>query len=264
MATCVSIPDNSNRELRHLLIACCILVGLLVSYVLILDAIYDSVWIFLAICSAPAFACLTTLQLVRVARMSTASVHFRAAFFGLFFILGAGAVDILCTLIVSPNLDMEGNLYVRKLLDSGVSLFAVGVFFAVFQFSFLLLFSVVWIAFLKHLPLLLDSIRDSQPKSKWEFLKSATGGAHLTWRQWLLPFKPSEVPLMYHSFWIAAISLVFGLSLFRWYAAGEWLGLFEISDTARHAVILTGVFGTLVVYLVSLAVLSRKPFKHAA
>ena len=153
---------------------------------------------------------------------------------------------------------MEGNLYIRKLLDSGVSLTSVAIFFGVFQLSFILLFAVSWIVFLRHLPLLVKSIQKSRPTTTLEFIKSATGGAHLTWRQWLIPYKPSEFPQIYHTFWIAAISLVLGLSLFRWYAAAEWLGFFEISDLARYTVILSGVFGFLLAYFVVLAKLCSK------
>lgn len=259
MATAVLIPDNSNREIRRLWIASIVLMGILVSSVLILEMAQGSQILFLSMCAAPALAILTAVQLIRVAKISSVTPNRRAVFFGLFFIIGAAVFDVLCTVIISPDLDMEGNLYIRKMLDSGVSLSSVAIFFGVFQFSFVLLFSTTWVSFLRHLPLIIDSVRQSQPTSHLDFVKAATGGAHLTWRQWLVPFKPSEFPSIYHTFWIAAISLVLGLSLFRWYAAAEWLGFFDISDVARHCVILSGVFGSLIAYFVVLARLSRQP-----
>ena len=85
-----------------------------------------------------------------------------------------------------------------------------------------------------------------------DFLKAATGGSHLTMRQWLFPIRPSEAPLLYHYVWLIAIPIVFGISLFRWYAAMEWFGVVEPTDTTRIYVILHGVFSTLVLYLMAL------------
>jgi hypothetical protein len=120
------------------------------------------------------------------------------------------------------------------------------------QSLYITLFCGIWIGFLRHRQIIVDTISVSSPKSWIDFLKAATGGSHLTMRQWLFPLRPSEAPLMYHYVWLIAIPVVFGISLFRWYAAMEWIGLVEPTDYTRPLVIIHGVFSTLVLYFLAL------------
>ncbi|MDQ3331506.1 MAG: hypothetical protein M3552_12770, partial [Planctomycetota bacterium] len=85
--------------------------------------------------------------------------------------------------------------------------------------------------------------------SSWMgFLKAATGGGHLTYRQWLVPLRTNEIPDPYLSVWPAALAACFGTSLFRYWAAAEWLQIVPAETTFRFAVLFVGVCGTLFAY----------------
>ncbi len=56
------------------------------------------------------------------------------------------------------------------------------------------------------------------------FLKAATGGSGLTWRQWLLPMRLSELTDSSYVVWIVAVVLFAG-GVDRWYLGLEWYGL---------------------------------------
>jgi hypothetical protein len=55
-------------------------------------------------------------------------------------------------------------------------------------------------------------------------LKAATGGAKLTWRQWLLPLTYDELHDAYHLFW-AMVAVAVAASAYRWYIGLAWFGL---------------------------------------
>ena len=167
------------------------------------------------------------------------------------FIIGGALTDIAVTVIHSPDLAMEGNLYLRILLDSEHSLAFVYAYAFITQLLYIALFCGLWIGFLKHRWLIVQSVSSSSPRSILEFIKAATGGAHLSVRQWLLPLRMSEIPLLYHYVWVIAIPIVFGISQFRWYVAMEWLGVVEPDFATRVGVALHGVCSSLVVYLLA-------------
>lgn len=173
------------------------------------------------------------------------------------FIVGGAILDIAVTVAYCPDLSMEGNPYVRVLLDSEHSLAFVYLHALVTQSLYITLFCGLWLGFLKHRRTIALTIAAGAPETLLQFVKAATGGAHLTVRQWLLPIRPSEIPLVYHYIWLIAIPIVFGISLFRWYAALEWLGIVEPDSTTRAAIILHGVFSSLVVYFVAMWRLSK-------
>lgn len=200
----------------------------------------------------PLFAAATVWLLDQVSRQGVAFQSRIAATSGVLFILCGAGFDLCVTLFHSPDLAMEGNPYIRALLDSRHSLGFVYLYGSLTQIWFIGLFCAVWLGFLRHARILADSIRAARPRTWLEFLKAATGGGHLTHRQWLLPITPQEVPLLYHSMWATAIAVVFGITLFRWYAGLEWLGVVEPTITLRIGIILTGVMGSLALYFLGL------------
>ena len=93
------------------------------------------------------------------------------------FIIGGALTDIAVTVIHSPDLAMEGNLYLRILLDSEHSLAFVYAYAFITQLLYIALFCGLWIGFLKHRWLIVQSVSSSSPRSILEFIKAATGGA---------------------------------------------------------------------------------------
>lgn len=237
-----------DRELFAVLTSCCLLlVGLA------LDIFCQFMgWLpEHAVLTACIFPVMTIPVMLRVLRLGDrgAAIPHKAAAWGAAFIILAALMDLGCTLMMSPLLEEEGNIYLRRLLDAGCSIQSVYAYMLVTQILFVSMFVIVWVSFLQHYPLLVESIVVSEPSSLIDFLKSATGGAHLTWRQWIIPLKPSEVPLLYHCFWFAAVGVVFGISIFRYYAALEWLSIVSVSIEGRIATATLGILGSLLAYL---------------
>ena len=202
--------------------------------------------------SLPAAGLIVLILLDRLVNQGKTRLPWGITACGGLFIVGGAILDMAVTVAHSPNLELEGNPYVRILLDSQHSLTFVYAHALFTQSLYITLFCGVWIGFLRHRQIIIDTITSSSPTSRIDFLKAATGGANLSFRQWLFPIRPSEAPQLYHCIWLVAIPVVFGISLFRWYAAMEWMGLVEPGETTRIFVVLHGVFSALVLYLMFL------------
>ncbi|MCC7422861.1 MAG: hypothetical protein IT428_21505 [Planctomycetaceae bacterium] len=196
--------------------------------------------------------------LLRVNRTCTPRASVSATLLGVLFVAGAAATDLLSTVFVNPDLSLEANPYVRKLIDHGHSLTFVYAHTGLTQAASVLLLCGLWVTFLKHLPVLIESIAESQPAGRIEFLKAATGGSHLTLRQWLVPLRMSELPLMFHCLWPLAVSIIFAVSLLRWYVALEWMDVIEPVILWRGLVLFVGLSMTLALYFAILAQLYRR------
>lgn len=207
--------------------------------------------------SLPAFGLVSLLLLDRFVSQGESGLPRMVSWCGGMFIVGGAIADIAVTVAHSPDLEMEGNPYIRVLLDSEHSLPFVYVHALVTQSLYITLFCGIWLGFLKHRETIAKTIAVASPRNALEFFKAATGGAHLTMREWIFPIHPSEVPLMYHYIWLIAIPVVFGISLFRWYAALEWLGVVNPEPMTRAAIVLHGVCSTLLVYFVAMWRLSQ-------
>ncbi len=207
--------------------------------------------------SLPAIGLLALLFLDRLVSQGETRLPGAVSWGGSAFIVGGAILDIAVTVAYSPDLSMEGNPYVRVLLDSEHSLTFVYIHALVTQSLYITLFCGLWLGFLRHRRTIALTIAAGAPETILDFVKAATGGAHLTVRQWLLPIRRSEVPLIYHYIWLIAIPIVFGISLFRWYAALEWLGVVEPDAKTRAAIVLHGVCSSLVVYFVAMWRMSR-------
>ncbi len=208
--------------------------------------------------SLPAIGLIALILLDRLINQGKTRLPWGITACGGLFIVGGAILDMAVTVAHSPNLELEGNPYIRILLDSQHSLPFVYSHALLTQSLYITLFCGIWIGFLRHRRIIVDTISAASPTSSLEFLKAATGGSHLTMRQWLFPIRFSEAPLLYHYVWLIAIPVVFGISLFRWYAAMEWIGLVEPTDSTRICVVLHGVFSTLILYLLALWRLYRQ------
>lgn len=221
-------------------------------------------WRLLTAYLLPAFGLTTILLMWRLLRQAEPAEPGRVGWLGLAFLAGGAIFDVGVTLVCSPDLVFEGNPYVRILLDTQHSLPFVYLHLLITQAGFVTLFCCVWLAFLRHQQILQGSIIDARPRGWAEFLKAATGGAHLNWRQWLLPVRPSEVPFFYHSMWLTTVSVVFGITVFRWYAGLEWLTMPDPSLPLRFTVAASGLALALICYLGGLWFVTRRELMPVA
>lgn len=165
------------------------------------------------------------IPMISLYRLGTGNMPSLPLITGIFLLVGGTAFDMIVTVVYSPTLNMEANPVARSLLDSGHSVLFVYVYAVMAQVLLTLLGCVMWVAFLRHRATLVASARNSRPKSYFEFVKSMLGGEKLSWRQYLLPIRLSELPKAYHLTWIFAV-IWMGSSLYRWYFGMEWLGWF--------------------------------------
>lgn len=190
--------------------------------------------------------------LVRIARQGRELASSFRFWAGCGLMAGGAALDLGVTFYFSPDLVDEGNPVVRALLDSGHPLPWVIAHMLLTTLAIVGMFCAFWGAFLSHQPYLLETIQAEKPRNWAGFLKAATGGGHLSLRQWVFPCRMSELPRLYHGIWLVGIAIVFGISLFRYYVSLEWLGLFESALWPRMIALFTGVFGSLIWYFASL------------
>ncbi len=138
---------------------------------------------------------------------------------GVAYFVGGALFDIAATLIHSPDLEYEGNPVARALLDSGHSLPFIYAYAAVCQSLTLLTLCLLWVAFLRHRPALVGSVKRRGS-----------------------PVRPF---LTYHLFWLV-VALVLAGAADRWYLGLEWFGL--VPHAGWAAVAAANVLG-LSVYL---------------
>ncbi len=253
-----------DRELMSVLMWSCILLVGLAADILCQYLGWMPEHAVLTACVFPVMTVPVIMRVFRLGLMGSQTIPIKPAMWGAAFIVMAAVMDLTCTVMINPNLEQEGNIYLRRLLDAGCSVNSVYTYMMITQLLFVTMFVVVWWSFLHHYPLLVKSIVVSDPQSLIEFLKSATGGAHLTWRQWIIPLKPSEVPLLYHCFWFASVGVVFGISVFRYYAALEWLDVVPVSMEGRIMTATSGILMSLLAYLVILHQESRMEIRRIA
>jgi hypothetical protein len=157
----------------------------------------------------------------QLARAGETTAEHKLLLAGMAFIMGGAAFDIVATIYHTGDLSNEANPIARTLLDSGYGVplvYAVG---GLCQGLYILLLCLLWTGLLRHQGFLLKSLRDEQ--SSMTFLKAATGGHKLTWRQWLLPLHLSDMPDARFGVWVFAVILL-AASANRWYLGLEWFG----------------------------------------
>jgi hypothetical protein len=191
----------------------------------------------------PVFLAVLLALAVGVERAGPASAPWWAVLLGVAYIVGGAALDITATVVHTPDLSLEQNPIARLLLDGGHSVAFVYGYAAVCQSLDLAFVSCLWIGLLRHRCAILESLRGSQ--TLLQVFKGATGGAKLTWRQWCLPLRLSDLPSAYHLLWLLTVAMVAG-SMERWYLGAEWYGFLP---GARWVVVSGSVSAGLVFYL---------------
>jgi hypothetical protein len=194
----------------------------------------------------------TLLLAIRLARKGASPIPSALGTIGVLFIVGGGTFDMVATVIQTPRLQGESNLVGRALLDSGHSLPFVYGYAILSETLFLTVVCTLWLSLLRHRDILVASLQGHS--SFMRFLKAATGGDRLTWREWIIPLRIAELPRAYHVFWVLVIVLVAG-QVDRWYLGLEWFGLVP---TVRWFVIGAAVFVGLAGYFIWLRLASRR------
>ena len=156
---------------------------------------------------------------IGLARKGSSSAPLALMILGTFYIMGGAILDMVATVLQTPTLDQEANIIARGLLDSGHAVSLVFAYGIITQSLLVALICILWLSLLRHREALITSI--GNPGSFMTFLKAATGGAHLTWRQWILPLQISELPQAYLVFWVVVVVAVAAMSD-RWYLGIEW------------------------------------------
>jgi hypothetical protein len=252
-ATLLRQPSLS--PLRVLFAACGLIIGWLTADLLI-DIFYSDGrnLRLLTAYLLPLFGAGLLAAVWRFALWGTGSVNPVLLVAGALFLTTAAILDLFVTVKHDPYLMLEANPYIRVLLDETTHpLGFVYAFVALSQAMFVATFVTAWWAFLRHRSQIVASVQSAAPQNWLAFIKAASGGGRLTYRQWLLPIRPHEIPNPYHSVWPAALAVSFGTSLFRYWAAAEWLGYVTPLISLRIAVISFGIGGTLALYYAWLA-----------
>ncbi len=192
------------------------------------------------------------LLAIRLARKGAAPIPLALGTIGILFIVGGGTFDMAATVIHTPTLRGESNFVGRALLDSGHPLPFVYGYAVLSQTLLLALVCTLWLSLLRHRNILIASLQGHS--SFMRFIKAATGGAHLTWRQWIIPFKMSELPRAYQLFWVLVVGLVAGM-VDRWYLGLEW---FNLVSSIRWIVLGAALFIGLGGYFIWLWLASRR------
>ena len=248
-----------NAEAKLLLLIFFVVVSPLLVVILFSRVLFDRSLetVIPAVYALPAVLALSLFLAIRLACRGTSRIPAALATIGVLYIVGGGMFDMIATVKHTPTLQDEGNMIVRVLFDSDHSVHFVYAYVMVAQALLLILISTLWVAFLRHREALITSVENE--RSLMPFLKAATGGAHLTWRQWIIPLKMSEMPRAFPLMWVMVVGLVAGASD-RWYLGLEWYDLVSFS---RWACVGMSVFVGLLAYFLWLWAASRGA-EHAA
>lgn len=223
LETAKTIEERSTRLIKCLffLIGIGVVVLALVCFLQVAEASRSAV-VYLI----PVWLLATLVFSVKLCKQAPASTSGFLLTIGLFSILGGIAFDIIATILHSPTLAGEDNVIVVGLFRTGHSAQFVYLYGFICQALFAAVGGSLWVAFVKHRPVLLTLMFSSQPKSFWEFTKACLGGQYLTWRQFLLPVTLKELFSYkpYPLFWFGIVLFACG-SLHRWYLGLEWFGL---------------------------------------
>ena len=249
----------SPAPLRALFIACGVTFGWLTVDVLYAILVHPHRLRLLTIYLLPLFAALMLFALWRLGRSAAGQVAPGLLLAGSLFHIAAAGMDLFFTTRADPYLTLEANPYIRTLLDETSHSFArIYGHVALVQVLFVGLFVLSWWSFLRHRNRIASAVHADRAATWPQFVKAATGGGHLTFRQWLLPLRPGEIPNAYYGIWPVALAVSFGTSLLRYWAAAEWLWIVPAQSTFRISVLLVGVAATLIAYFTWLAMHWRK------
>lgn len=251
MGDAVDPSPNGSREAKSLILIVLLAGGwILVAFHLLRDRIPTA-----ALATAyllPLVLVLSLFLAIRLASKGTAAAPLFLVALGIAHVAGGGTFDMIATVLHSPGLELEGNVVARTLLDSGHALWFVYTHAIFCQGLYIAFICASWIALLRHRETVTSLLQDK--RSFPRFVKAATGGDHLGWRQWMLPLRLSDLPRPYPLFWVFAVVFVAG-EIDRWYLGLEWFGLVP---QIRYLVSAVAVLVALAAYLLWLWTVSRR------
>jgi hypothetical protein len=210
-------------------------------------------WLLPVVYVFPLLLLSCALLAVRLAIAGTAPAPPLAMWLGIFFLVGGPVFDIIATVVHSYDLSDESNPFARALLDTGHDLWFVYLYGGVCQGLFVFGLCALWVGLLRHRVTLVESLRGVSPFGT--FFKAVTGGAKLTWRQWLFPMSVADLPSGYHLLWLTAVLLLSG-GVYRWYLGLEW---FRVVVGIRGLVVALSICISLLGYFTWLWYASRGP-----
>ncbi len=144
---------------------------------------------------------------------------------GFGFIVGGISFDVWATLLQSPDLALEGNKVITTLLYTDHDPDFIYVYGLGLQSILCCIMILLWAGFLRHRHTWFDDVMNHAPVTYAEFLKATTGGGRLSWRQYLIPWRTSELLCVYHVLLWTLPPMLLYAAAFRWYAGLDW---FEI------------------------------------
>jgi len=150
----------------------------------------------------------------------------RAGFWlGFGFIVGGITFDLWATLLQSPDLSMEGNKVIRTLLYTDHNPDFIYVYGLGLQSILGCVMTLLWAGFLRHRHTWFNAVMDHTPNTFVEFLKATTGGGQLSWRQYLVPYRSSELLCGYHVLLWTLPPMLLYAAAFRWYVGLDWFDI---------------------------------------
>lgn len=150
---------------------------------------------------------------------------------GALLIVGGALFDVINTVIQSPDLALEANIFIRFLFESNFSLMQIYWIGTLEQLLLLGIALTMWCAFLKAYPIILRSI---PPSNIFLTAIRVSGGPRAN----IL-----DVLIGKGDYFFSTSSLtpaIVGVFLYRWYLGLEWLDLVPISHFIAPTIIVTG------------------------
>jgi len=161
-----------------------------------------------------------SLKLFRLLSIPTKKYPF---LIGTFVILGGALIDIVVTIIYSPDLKEEGNPIILTLLNLDWPLWSIYLFCALLQIVILSYTLILWANFIKMYPSMIRSIPYKNLFTTYKWLSGA--GQQKNFLDVLLNRK-----FDYTFFMFTIMFLLVLMHINRWYFAMEWIKLVPASN----------------------------------
>ncbi len=199
----------------------------------------------------PPLLAVLALLAARLAGKGGAKTPMLPGVLGVVFVSGGAVFDMIATVVHTPSLEQESNVFARALLDSGWPVAWVYAYAILAKGLLMTLKALLWVGLLRHRTALTACL--GRQRSVLRFLKAVAGGARLSWREFLMPLRPSELPRAYPVLWLLAVLLA-GDELHSWYLGLAWCGVVPGPTWPAG---LAGIFIALAAYVVWLWRASR-------
>jgi len=192
-------------------------------------------------------ALLVEIYLVhQFSRTTTTAAPLLPLLAGWTFALGGIGLDVVMTVIKTPDFAREDNPVVKALLESGYSVRSIRIFGLIAQSGVALLTCLAWTAFLRHRATVLALARALGPGSYREFVNAAVRGVLRPLP--LISRNGINLPRFnWYRVTCFALAALVGANLYRWYCGLEWL---EVVPQRQPAMtVLTACAGVIYFYV---------------